>query len=62
MCTQSVDSICLSCRVSKSVAATRMAETDEAKKSLIYDSEDSDDSLVGEHSPFVKHTASKTNE
>lgn len=52
--------ILLSRRVSKSVATTRMAESDEARKSLFNGSEDSDDSLVGEHSPFVKHTANKT--
>ena len=48
---------CDRCRLSKRVASCRLLD-DKVKAALSY-SEDSDDSLVGEHSPFVKHTRSR---
>ena len=44
-------------RLSKSAASQRLAR-DDVRAVLSY-SEESDDSLIGEHSPFVKHTRSK---
>ena len=52
----------MQCRLSKRVASRRIVE-DGVRAALAYseegEGEESDDSLVGEHSPFVKHTRSK---
>ena len=44
-------------RLSKSVASQRLAK-DDVRAALAY-SEESDDSLIGDHSPFVKSTRSR---
>ncbi|XP_064383727.1 condensin complex subunit 3-like isoform X2 [Halichondria panicea] len=48
-----------SIRMSKTAAATKLLEEEEPKQ-VLFSSEDSDDSLLGEHSPFVRRTSPKT--